>query len=181
MNDISLDEEKGQPPKSKNNKKTNGFLTRTNIIIGLIILAAVIILTIIIVLAVTLSNKNKKTEDYNVNDRVDCLPWMRTNNLITIENECNKLSYSCIFNPVYSSDNRFVAPACFYNKNNLKLKIVNQQDTKFGISYLLADQIESNFLRLEFEFLDDQTIRFKVIFWLIKIFNYSFFIILLFF
>ncbi len=91
---------------------------------------------------------------------MDCLPWFKNDTTVNLEEECRNISY-CKFQSI---DNNDIVPSCYIDETKFTTTITNQEETELGFYYL----IESNNgratqkIRIDFEFLDDNTLRFKV-------------------
>jgi hypothetical protein len=87
--------------------------------------------------------------------RVNCLPWLKLSDP-KIKEECSKIPY-CRFEL-----NKEYAPSCFILNDLIKVNITDQTETKLGRSFTLTTNYGSTSILLEFEELDDNTLRFKV-------------------
>ncbi len=127
-----------------------------------VILAGVlflVILAVIIVSALLTRKKDVVLDPDYVSTRIDCLPWLRGKSLTEIKKLCYSNDYfdKCIYQPDESDKN---LPACFYDMNKISLKLLSEESTELGMRYLVrAGQAE---IRIEFQNLDDATIRFKI-------------------
>ena len=155
MVDINLKGKDEENPNDDAVTVKTKFQAYKKYIIGGSIAACVAIL--IIVLVAVLAKPDGYSEEM-LESRVDCLPWLRDAYLKNIRYECGKLSY-CQYKPV--KDNKLY-PACFYDRNKLKLKITNQEETKLGRSYWISGGLTNSVMKIDFEYLDTATLRFKV-------------------
>ena len=91
-------------------------------------------------------------------NRVNCLPWLKSNDP-KIKEECSKIPY-CGFESIGGS-----YQSCYIQNDLIKIKKTNEVETKLGRSYTIESNygkaVSTNIL-LEFEELDDNTLRFKV-------------------
>ena len=91
-------------------------------------------------------------------NRVNCLPWLKSNDP-KIKEECSKIPY-CRFESIGGS-----YQSCYIQNDLIKIKKTNEVETKLGRSYTIQSNygkaVSTNIL-LEFEELDDNTLRFKV-------------------
>lgn len=96
------------------------------------------------------------------NSRVDCLPWLKLkNNTDELLRECMKYDY-CSY---HSVDNNKQVPSCYYEKNKITYQVISNQPTDWGFAVTIQRRnSESQYknLKIDFEFLDDNTLRFKV-------------------
>jgi hypothetical protein len=98
--------------------------------------------------------------------RVDCLPWLR-NKEKNVEGECKKKESYCTYQNI---DNNRRTPSCYFNKDRIDRKVnidyASPIVTNLGVSYQLTYYGEvakaGVQLKLDFEFLDDNVLRFKV-------------------
>ena len=109
---------------------------------------------------------NKPVNPNDVRDRdvrIDCLPWLRNITDLSIEIECEKKTPFCIYQNVDYNKN---VPSCYVDRDQRRMKIENEQPTLFGksfsITYTNNDRAEIQ-LKIDFEYLDDFALRFKVI------------------
>jgi hypothetical protein len=96
------------------------------------------------------------TNIYSLSSRINCIPWIQSIDESILQNECNK-NPNCI----YQKSNNASIPSCFYDKNSYKLKLIESKETELGDTYLFSDS--SKQIRIDFEYLDNEVIRFKVI------------------
>jgi hypothetical protein len=143
--------------------KKQSWFSRNKIII--IIGSTIIILAIVvgIVLAVVLStsSSSSSTDVSNTDSRIDCLPWYKEDSSVDLEVECSKVSY-CAYK--FSKDSNI--PRCYIKPDTLKVKISDKVSTELGENHTLTyNDVATRAARqlvLQFEFLDDNTLRFKV-------------------
>ncbi len=130
------------------------FSVRLNLYIFIGVVSIIILL--IIVLAVTIKPSSESKETYPLDSRINCIPWIQSIDDSILQNECNK-NPNCI----YEKSNNDNIPSCFYNKNSYKLKLIESKETELGNTYLFSDS--SKQIRIDFEYLDNEVVRFKVI------------------
>jgi hypothetical protein len=114
-------------------------------------------------LAIVLPQSFEKNNDPD-NSRIDCLPWAKNNSGYDLTNLCKQYSY-CRYQNL---DGNKVIPSCYIDKNKLKIKFKSRSLTDLGESFLVESD-GGNKLKIDFEFLDDNTLRFKVINKILKI------------
>lgn len=94
--------------------------------------------------------------------RIDCLPWLRNKPNIAeseLETECSRIE-GCSFESV---DGNVNIPSCFYNTSALKLELTEMNRTELGESYEIRSRARLDAtLRVDFEYLEDKVLRFKV-------------------
>ncbi len=105
---------------------------------------------------ITSTTTTTTTHVYSLDSRINCLPWIQSIDDSILQNECNK-NPNCI----YEKSNNDNIPSCFYNKNSYKLKLIESKETELGNTYLFSDS--SKQIRIDFEYLDNEVVRFKVI------------------
>lgn len=139
------------------NAITKWFSVRFNLYIFAGIVTIVLLLVIILVVVLTVGTKKESDDLKVITAKINCLPWLNVTS--EIEYECTK-NLLCIFD-VNSLEN---SPLCFFDPNAQKLILINEIETELGITYMFKDEkSESGFLiRVDFEFLDDYALRFKV-------------------
>jgi hypothetical protein len=139
-------------------RRSKSWFGRNRILI--VASSTIIVLCIIvgIVLAVVLTTSY--TEPILKDSRVDCLPWLKGSNNADIEAQCKKLSY-CTYD--FAKEKNI--PGCYYKSDALKVKIGSPSKTELGENYELVynslTRAEKRLL-LSFEYLDDNTLHFKV-------------------
>jgi hypothetical protein len=153
----SEDNEKEEKP-SKPRFNFKKQLTDNWMLIGGIIIFT-LVLIVLIVLSVVLTRKSIGGDPENQTERVDCVPWLKGKSQHDIYVECHKQE-----NCLYLTDHDPDGPMCIYDNEKLKLKRYTTEKTSFGEKHLLSipDQVETKAMFLEFEYLDDVTLRFKV-------------------
>ena len=130
------------------------FSVRLNLYIFIGVVSILVLL--IIVLAVTIKPSSINKETYPLDSRINCIPWIQSIDESIIQNECNK-NLNCI----YQKSNNETIPSCFYDKNSYKLKLIESKETELGDTYLFSDSLKQ--IRIDFEYLDNEVVRFKVI------------------
>lgn len=95
--------------------------------------------------------------------RVDCLPWLRGDKNADIQKECLKNS-NCKYQNL---DGNIDIPSCYFDNEKIKLTFERDEDTPLGKSYFITagDSLNKNTpvkLRIDFEYLDDFALRFKI-------------------
>ena len=136
-----------------------------------------VLITIGIILAIVFSVTGKKDSDPTTtsttsvttkpvvpsdpNSRVDCVPWLKLkNNVDELIKECAKYDY-CSY---HSVDNNKQVPSCYYEKDKITYQVLSNQATSLGFSVMIQKRNSQNSnLKIDFELLDDNTLRFKVI------------------
>ena len=93
---------------------------------------------------------------------IDCLPWMKNKNEIEIEKECLKRYPECLYDQTEGNKD---APYCFLADNLPYGNVTQKIDTNLGQS-LTIDLTKNNLkneIKIDFEYLDNLFLRFKVI------------------
>lgn len=164
MEDVSEPHTKRDVSTKNKNKSSIGEKLKKNLLfIGLAVGIVLVILIIIIVSVVLTRNKEDVVNTEFVSNRIDCLPWMRGKDLRKIKTICMTDEYfqKCMYQPNKDDKN---SPACFYDMSKVNLELLNEEETQFGMRYLVGDGVtEGKGIKIEFENLDDTTLRFKVI------------------
>ena len=154
MNKIDIEEasdtELKKAPKDGFFKKIKKLVT----IFGIILFLALIVGC---ALAIVLPQSFEKNHD-SENSRIDCVPWAKNNPNYDIENLCKKNSY-CRYQNL---DGNKAIPSCYIDKSKLKIKFKSRSITDLGESFLVESEGGKQ-LKIDFESLDDNTLRFKVI------------------
>lgn len=178
----SLNIEETQPASTAAQSAKTSFFQRHKRVIIAIITAVILLIIIGVVLAIVLTRPKKTitnettlqtittttiqssmttTKTEQINSRMDCLPWLKNKTDQDLEKECNQRP-NCKFQSI---DGNVVIPSCFYEKSLTKLAILSTESTKLGSSYTIGSRSgskESDVLRVDFEYLEDSVLRFKV-------------------
>lgn len=146
------------------------WINRHKVLVMICIASLIVFAFIGIVLAIVLAStesKDKNLTPVKSDLRIDCVPWLKSNtDSILVRKECEKFSY-CAYDSI---DNNQVVPSCFYQKEKLAFNVTKKEDTSLGETYtiqLKAHERQVKALRIIFEYLDDNTLRFKVSIYLI--------------
>lgn len=127
---------------------------------GIAVLTLIVIAIVLSTLMIAKPNFNdhnlKKIK--NPDTRLDCLPWLKNAHLDHIEIECKNISY-CKYQPVLNDSN---IPACFYDSDVIMLDLISIENTKLGVEALITGNIIRDVLKIEFEYLDNNVLRFRV-------------------
>ena len=94
------------------------------------------------------------------NSRADCVPWAKTWSASRVEAECKK-NARCKYQPVPGNVD---VPACFYDTNTTKVKLLSREDSLYGFTARLQlDQSNAaSVVVLELDELEESVLRFKV-------------------
>lgn len=161
VHQMTIDDPEGsKSSKSLTTKIPLKTKLRNSLLPILIGLSVFLVVVVLIVVSVVLTRKDAKeaNKDY-IGNRVDCVPWLKMKSDRDIKAACRDLD-SCIYEAVSTEDN---APKCFYNMDKFQLRVISQEETKYGASYVVENALDtSKKIKIDFESLDDQTIRFKV-------------------
>lgn len=98
-----------------------------------------------------------------LNYRIDCVPWLKNKTGADVEGECKK-NLACEYEDV---DGNVIIPSCYYDTDAMKVDLLAIESTRLGESYALSiesgfDLTQVTYLKLDFEYLDDNVLRFKV-------------------
>jgi hypothetical protein len=98
-----------------------------------------------------------------LNYRIDCVPWLKNKTDADVEGECKK-NLACEYEDV---DGNVIIPSCYYDTDAMKVDLLGIESTRLGESYALSiesgfDLTQVTYLKLDFEYLDDNVLRFKV-------------------
>lgn len=98
-----------------------------------------------------------------LNYRIDCVPWLKNKTGADVEGECKK-NLACEYEDV---DGNVIIPSCYYDTDAMKVDLLGIESTRLGESYALSiesgfDLTQVTYLKLDFEYLDDNVLRFKV-------------------
>lgn len=158
VNMPSKDKETKETEKSESGSNLKKILLDHWILISVIALIAVVLIGLII-LSVVLTRSHSGDNVENLVERVDCVPWLRGKSTNEIYVECHKLEH-CLYQAIPDLD----GPVCVYDNTKLKLRRFTTEMTSFGEKHLLSipGKEETKAMVLEFEYLDDVTLRFKV-------------------
>jgi hypothetical protein len=116
-----------------------------------------IIVIVIIVTVLTIKSPESEISPIKSSRKLDCLPKSRVQSTKNDKKLCE--DKKCVYDLKSVSDG---SPACYYNIDSLKYKLVNQIDTKLGVKYRI-ENIQSKYnVDVEFEFLSEDVFRFKV-------------------
>ena len=153
MQELETEEQKPDQVRQSFYRRNKKLVT----IVGIVIFAIVIVgCALAIVLPQSFDKPLPNRYHESLKSRIDCLPWAKANSEYKISDLCKQNSF-CRYEDI---DNNVNVPSCYIDKNAYKNKFISKEDTQFGKYYL----IESNKakIRIDFEFLDDNTLRFKV-------------------
>ena len=135
--------------------------------VGFSLLSIVILCVIIYFIARSLRSeppdKIDRTER-GLTLRLDCLPWRKSGHRTThtrLRDECLKLP-ECIYDLVESE--KYEIPACYYNTSMFKMTLTSEDESTFGKSYTIeaSKRNQIRMIKIDFEFLEDYVMRFKV-------------------
>lgn len=98
-----------------------------------------------------------------INSRVDCLPWLKNKTGVNVEAECAK-NKGCKYESV---DDNQIIPSCYWNTVVVQPDLISSEETRLGESYVFSIESGPNIdqfrlLRVDFEYLEDDVLRFKV-------------------
>lgn len=98
-----------------------------------------------------------------LNSRIDCVPWLKNKTGVDVAAECAK-NLACEYESV---DNNVLIPSCYYDTDLVQVDFLTVEKTRLGESYLISadaglDLTQSRILRIDFEYLEDTVLRFKV-------------------
>lgn len=100
-----------------------------------------------------------------LNSRIDCLPWLRNRTEPDeIEAEC-ALNAACEYQDV---DENVKIPSCYYDLDKLRMTFLSAEPTRLGQTFTGfinsgPNLTETTSLKIDFEYLEDTVLRFKVI------------------
>lgn len=157
---MSIDDPEGTANRKVSSKPSLKSQLRKNLLPICIGIGVFLVIIVLIIVSVVLTRNKASNENKEYSGkRVDCVPWLKSKSESQIKSECN-LDY-CVFDPVSSEKN---SPKCFYDMDKFKLRVVSEESTKYGASYVVENSLDadSKRIKIEFESLDDATIRFKV-------------------
>lgn len=152
--------------------KKKGFLQNNKLMMTLATILGVVLIVLALSLAIVFSTGSKEypAREYNFENRIDCVPWMKGRTDVDIRAECAKLP-----NCVYQKDETNpLVPSCFFNIDEAPsvIRVNSANETELGLRYEIVYRTVGNQtlpkaapirrLTLEFEFLDDFALRFKV-------------------
>ena len=129
--------------------------------VGLTVGLAILVGLIVVIVAFTSEKSGNivpPIDPIKLEDRVDCLPWMKNKSEHLIEQECRKLN-RCIFDPAEEEPE---APLCFYNMTEIKLKLENKIETPMGMDLIISGGLINGSLLIRIEFYDNYALRMKV-------------------
>lgn len=157
-NTPSKDKETKETKKPESVSNIKKILLDHWVLISVIALIAIVLIGLII-LSVVMTRSHSEDHVENLVERVDCVPWLRGKPINEIYVECHKLEH-CLYLTIPDSD----GPVCVYDNTKLKLRRHTTETTIFGEKHLLSipGQEDTKAMVLEFENLDDVTLRFKV-------------------
>ena len=156
---MAITSEKDKDDDFDQDQKKIFAVKKKKLILTISITVFVIAVIVGMSLAIIFTTENAKY--YEVDNRIDCLPWMRNQKRSNIEAECAKISY-CKFSYVKSD-----VPYCFvFDKEQIKVKIGAETSTPLGKSFPIEYKSQTDGqivnLKLDFEFLEDSALRFKI-------------------
>lgn len=156
-----IDLEENNAPNSNN----KSFYDKNKKLITILLIAFVVFFIIGIGLAIAFipNNVKPKTIPDQENSRIDCLPWLKNKPVSNLAEECAKIS-NCKFESV---DGNVNTPSCYFDVKKFKLTEVDRKVTSLGQSYTLKTNAapkaaEPALLKIDFEYLDDFALRFKI-------------------
>lgn len=158
-NSIEVDD---GPQTDSNIKK---WIYRHKVLVMILAASLIVFVFVGIVIGIVLGSTESK--DNNVTPverdlRIDCVPWLKKNqDSLLVKKECEKFSY-CSYDSI---DNNQVVPSCFYQKDKLTFNVTKKVPTELGETYtieLRSYESQPKTLNVIFEYLDDNTLRFKV-------------------
>lgn len=149
-----------------------------------IVTLSLIVATILIVVGLSLGivfSSSNKNEDKNqkttsplpiltttlpdAKSRIDCLPWLKRSNETVLKQECSKIPY-CKYD---SKNDNQKYPSCFIDidDKSIKYTVSEKNNTSLGESYVIQissslNKVSSYSLSLDFQYLDDNTLRFTI-------------------
>ena len=105
------------------------------------------------------------------NSRIDCVPWLKNKPGVDVESECRQIP-GCDYQ---SLDGNIEIPSCYYNASALTFTNLGREETNFGESYTISPngKADEDLLKIEFMFLEDDVLRFKVFKGFLNIKKYS--------
>jgi hypothetical protein len=139
-------------------RKPKSWFNRNKLLV--IASSTIVILGIIVGITLAIVLSTSDYEPYMIDSRIDCLPWLKDDANVDIEVECKKVSY-CSYEFVKDKN----VPSCYLKSGAFKVKIANQTDTELGENYYITYTNPTGSekrLKLLFEYLDDNSLRFKV-------------------
>ncbi len=164
MQSVTIEE----PPSPLANWRSSSYLKLTLIVLGGVVFA--VLLPVIIVI---LSNSGKSIRTVSILDeRIDCMPWLKSKKISV--NDCSLLPH-CVFEPV---DDNMKVPSCYMHRYSFRSSVITLENNTQVASYLInttygnykaqnngnnANDTAGFFqFKLEFSFLSDAVLSFKV-------------------
>ena len=164
METIQMEDKAPEEPKlSKTKSKIITIVTITLVVLFIVGLCLAIVLpgSVDNDEVVVTTTTQITPQHIDKNNRIDCVPWAKNDSSYNLQTLCKSYSY-CRYDSI---DGNVNVPSCYIDKSKLAVNLISSEDTSLGKSFL----VDTNFgraavnkLRIDFEFWDDNTLRFKV-------------------